>query len=663
MKRYYEVIQEECSDCGICCLASIIRYYGGDISLESLRFYTETSSNGTNAYELIKCARMFGLNGYGERIKILENINLPVIAHLKLENDFYHFVVVYKIKNNFVYIMDPAVGLKKIQLSSFYKMYTGNILHFKQVRDIPVYNKSTFIKDKLLSEIKINKKHYIFLLIISILILILTMINNLEIELLNISFKYVFVLLFVIIFNEFLNLLRNIIMLNKSIDFNNKMINNFVSHIFKLPLNYLKLKQKGEISTRFNELNDLSNNVISFSLEIIFCFILCVFTIFTLIFFSLNLIFTILFFTLLYVIFNIKVYKKLVREIRYSINLEENYNSKILDYISNFDTIKHLNIYNYFINNINLNLYQKNNITKSLNKKIYLFSMINNILFSIFLLFVFVYLLNSNYDISKSLVIITLINFYISNIKRIIDFYPTFILFKAYIIKNSEFLSFEIKEKNRFVNAFSKISIKNLSYKINNFYILNKINYEIECSDKIFVKGPSGIGKSTLMKILNNEIKRYSGNILLNGNDIRNYELSNLVTYVSQNESLFEDTLYNNLCLGFDIKDENINLVINICRLNKLKVDLNSTLINNDILSGGEKNRVILARSLLHSKNIIILDEVLKEVDYKLEVDIIRDILKYFSEKTVIYISHKDVGYLFNNVLTLGKEKDYGVRK
>ena len=663
MKRYYEVIQEECSDCGICCLASIIKYFGGNVSLESLRFYTETSNNGTNAYEIIKCARMYGLDGYGERIKNIENIKLPVIAHLKLENDFYHFVVIYKVKNDFIYIMDPSVGFKKIHLTYFYKIFTGNVLKFKQLREIPVYNKSTFIKDKLLSEIKTNKKQYIFLLLINILILILVMINNLEVELLNENLNYVFVLLLVIIFNEFLKFSKNVIVLNKSICFNNNIINNFVSHVFKLPLNYLKLKQKGEISTRFNELNDLSNNIINFSLEIVFCFILCVFTIFMLIFFSLNLIFTILIFTLIYIIFNMKVYKKLVREIRYSINLEENYNSKILDYISNFDTIKHLCIYDYFINNINLNLYQKNNITKSLNKKIYLFSSINNILFSIILLFVFVYLLSNSYSLSRSLVIITLINFYLTNLKTLIDFYPTFILFKAYTNKNSEFLSFEIKENNKFVNTFSKISIKNLSYNINNFYILKNINYEINCGDKIFVKGPSGIGKSTLMKILNNEIKRYRGNILLNGNDIRNYDLSNLVTYVSQNESLFEDTLYNNLCLGIDIKEEDINRVISVCRLNKLKLELHSAIINNDILSGGERNRVILARSLLHSKNIIILDEVLKEVDYDLEVDIIKDVLKYFSKKTIIYISHKDVGYLFKKVLTLGKENDYGVRK
>ena len=56
MNKKLEVIQEECSDCGICCLASIIKYYGGNVSLENLRYFTETNNYGTNAYELIICA-------------------------------------------------------------------------------------------------------------------------------------------------------------------------------------------------------------------------------------------------------------------------------------------------------------------------------------------------------------------------------------------------------------------------------------------------------------------------------------------------------------------------------------------------------------------------------------------------------------------------------
>ena len=663
MNKKVEVIQEECSDCGICCLASIIKYYGANVSLESLRYFTETNNYGTNAYELINCAKRFGFDGYGEKCEKIANMNFPAIAHLKLENDFFHFVVIYKIKNDFIYIMDPSYGNKKMKLEEFYKIFTGNILRFNQIQEIPKYNKCNFIKQNLIEVLKTNKNIFYILFFINLIILLFTMINNLQIEILNKNNKYIFLLLLLSIVNNLLIYFKSILISRLVIKFNNNLITKFVIHIFKLPLKYLKLKQKGEISTRFNELNDISNNFINLLFDIIFTIILIIFTIILFIIISFKLIYFIIIFTIIYLIFNIKIYQKIVNEVRYSINLEETYNSKIIDYISNFDTIKHLGVYKYFTNNINFNLENKNKVNFILNKKIYIFNMFNNILVCFFLIFIFLFLLNNNYELSKSLVIFTLINFYINCIKNIIDYYPMIILFKAYIKKSDEFLSLKIDSKLNYVSNFSKLIIKKLSYKINNQNIINNINYEICYKDKIFVKGPSGVGKSTLMKILNNEIQKYRGNVSLDNEDIRKFDLTNLITYVSQDETLFDDTLYNNLCLGINVSEESLNLVVRICRLDKINLEMNSNLVNNSILSGGEKNRIILARSLLHSKNVIILDEVLKEVDYKLEIEIIKDILSFYNDKTILYISHKNVGFLFNKVLTFRKEKVYGVRK
>ena len=73
MKKTYEIIQEETSDCGICCLASIIKYYGGYIPLETLRINTNTDINGCNAFELISCAKKYGFNSFGKKIDKIEN--------------------------------------------------------------------------------------------------------------------------------------------------------------------------------------------------------------------------------------------------------------------------------------------------------------------------------------------------------------------------------------------------------------------------------------------------------------------------------------------------------------------------------------------------------------------------------------------------------------
>ena len=368
MNKKLEVIQEECSDCGICCLASIIKYYGGNVSLESLRYFTETNNYGTNAYELINCAKRFGLDGYGEKVKKIDDINFPVIAHLKLENDFYHFIVIYKIKNDFVYVMDPSYGNKKMKLEEFYNIFTGNILKFNQVQEIPKYNKSNFIKKSLIEELKNNKNIFSLLFLISLMILFFTMINNLEIQILSKNNKYIFLLLLFVIINNFLIYFKSIIIAKLIKLFNNNLLNKFVIHIFKLPLNYLKLKQKGEISTRFNELNEISNSFINLLFYVFFTLILIIFTIILFVIISFNLLYFIIIFTTIYLVFNIKVYKKIVNEVRYSINLEETYNSKIIDYISNFVTIKHLGIYNYFTSNINSNLEIKNKVSFILNK-------------------------------------------------------------------------------------------------------------------------------------------------------------------------------------------------------------------------------------------------------------------------------------------------------
>lgn len=660
MNKNLEIIQEECSDCGICSLASIINYYGGHISLETLRFNTNTSSNGTNAYELINCAKKYGFNSYGKTVEKIENIKTPFIAHLRLENDFYHFVVVYKVRDNNLLIMDPAIGFKKIKLIDFNKLFTGVILCFSPISTIPRFKENKFIIKKLLDEIKTNKNNYIIILIISFITLILTTIINLQVDLLSINKNIIYYFLLIIFINELFILIRSNLLINNSIKFNTKIIKEFIIHIFKLPSNYLKLKTNGEIVTRFNELNELSINIFNIVINILFNVLLCIIIGFIIFFKTPKLIYIIFLYSLLYILFNLKVYKKLIKEIRYSISLEEDYNSNIVDYIANINTIKNLNIYNYFINNVNNNLFNKNNINKSINKKIFRVNFINNLFINILTLLVLYFILKNNYNLNNSLLIFMLFNFYLSNIKGIIDYYPTIILYKSIIKKNSDFLSFERPKLPLIPNKFNFIQVKNLNYFINGNKILDNINLNIMNKDKIFINGPSGIGKSTLMKILNKEIINYKGLILKDNINIKEYNLSNLITYTHQDESLFNDTIYNNILLGENIEKCELDKVLRICRINDIniikEIGLNSLIINNSCVSGGEKNRIILARSLIHSKKILILDEVLKEVDKDLEVNIIKDIINEYKDKTIIYISHKNVGFLFNKVLTLGKE-------
>ncbi len=138
MNRSIIVKQRDIRDCGICSLESIIKYHGGYIPLETLRLETKTNKNGTTALNLINTAKKIGFDAYGIKTKDLDNnMNLPAIAHIVTEKGLNHFVVIYKITNKSVYIMDPAKGYIKEDIDEFKNKWSNVILLFKPYKKIP----------------------------------------------------------------------------------------------------------------------------------------------------------------------------------------------------------------------------------------------------------------------------------------------------------------------------------------------------------------------------------------------------------------------------------------------------------------------------------------------------------------------------------------------
>ena len=166
----------------------------------------------------------------------------------------------------------------------------------------------------------------------------------------------------------------------------------------------------------------------------------------------------------------------------------------------------------------------------------------------------------------------------------------------------------------------------------------------------ILIYGTSGIGKSTILKILLKYIDDYEGNIYLdqiNIKDINSNIISSNFTYVSQNSYICNDTLKNNIIYDRNISEEDYEEIIHLCSLDNLrnsKIERNNFMIedNGFNISGGEKQKIILARSLLKNSNYLILDEALSEVDVYEEIDIIKKILDKYKDKTIIYVTHKD---------------------
>ena len=244
-----------------------------------------------------------------------------------------------------------------------------------------------------------------------------------------------------------------------------------------------------------------------------------------------------------------------------------------------------------------------------------------------------------------------------------------FILFNSILIYFNEpiknILNFDhdliyLKNVYRRINDLIIISSKSDlydNYKVTGDIIIDNLNYKdvvinlkIPYKTKMLIYGDSGIGKSTLIKILLKYINDYEGKILINNiniKDISSNSIMNSFVYVSQNEFLFNDTIKNNIVMNRDISEYEYNDVINICNLNKFvdsKEIRNDFIIEDDVfnISGGERQKIILARAILNSFEFLVLDEALSEVSIEEEKLIINALMQKYKDKTIIYISHKE---------------------
>ena len=261
----------------------------------------------------------------------------------------------------------------------------------------------------------------------------------------------------------------------------------------------------------------------------------------------------------------------------------------------------------------------------------------------------------------------SLIYYFTEPLKSILELEPNINYLKNIYRRINDLLLVSTEESIKTDKIISgNIIFKNLSYMINDKELFNNVSFKIKYGSKFLIHGNSGNGKSTIIKILLKYLNDYKGNIYIDNKNIKDIDsniISNSMTYVSQNNFILNDTLKNNIIYGRKVNDEEYERVIHICNLDTLR---NSNKLRNNMIieedgfniSGGERQKIILARSILKDSEFIILDEALSEVGIEEEKEIIKKLFKYFKEKTIIYISHKqEIIDLFNEKYKLERSK------
>ena len=663
--------QHGIKDCGVTCLYNIIKYYNGNISMSKLRKLTKTNENGTNVYNIVNASNSLGLKAEAYRCEFndLSNVKLPIIAHIKLDNKYDHFVILEKINNKKIIVQDPIRGKVVYDEISFKKEWTGSIITFDKMNNL-VKEKQNDAFINLKSYIFLYKKILLFFLILTILTSLFSLLNSFYLSsLYNQKNNYHIVLFLFLLFSIFkiiTDYIRNSIVFDFDNNFDSKLTNNIYKKILSLPLKYHHSRPVGDIMSRINDLSSIKEfiNFVSFSLITDFFFVIGIFII---IFFINKLLFLLLIifaltYMFVYLLFQDKIYSMslMLKEINSEVN------SYLIESILGIDTIKNFNIEK----ERKLRFKSKyNNLLKlnvKYNKFILSIELFQNFIMTIsnvFILFVGIKLVNKGLLLFSNLIIINslLIYFFIS-LKNIIYFDRILIDSKNSYNRLEDLLDEEEDNNNKSnFNFNNNIEFKNVAYSYDSYNIFENLSFNIDKGDFVFVKGDSGVGKSTLFKILTKQINDYKGKVIVDNTNIKNLsvnDIRNNICFVSQNEIIFTDTILNNITLFKEATKKELEKVIRITGIDKFLKEKNISLNflleeNGHNISGGERQRILLARALLQNKKILILDETTNGIDTLSEENIVRKVKEEY-DVTLILISHRyDNLKLFNRVFEI----------
>ncbi|MBQ9019286.1 MAG: ATP-binding cassette domain-containing protein [Bacilli bacterium] len=669
------VLQDGIKDCGICSLLSIIRFYGGEVPKEYLREITHTTKEGVSLYNLLEGAKYLGFDAIG-LTGTLENIdvnNLPCIVHFIVNKNYKHFVVLYEInkKKKTVTLMDPAKGKKNISFQEFNLLSSNSYLFLKPIKKLPIMLKKNIIYKKILETLKSNKKLLLMIILLTSSYFIINLITSFHFKYIieyainyNIS-NNILIITYLIFFLYLLkncnSFIRNILLNKWTAIFDLETTSITYKQLLLLPYLYYKNRTCGEVISRFKDLNTVRIYITNF-----FCIIstdLITIIIFFIVLEKYNKILTLILLIPLLILFLFTIFvnknkKKIIPKLSIS---NDKVNSYIIEGISNVDTIKGFHLEKRMIDKFKITYKNLLKLFYKYNNLLEIYNFIKNNINDIFLVLIYgigsYQVVTSKTTLSNLIIYQTFFNYFINCFYQIISVIEEYNSYKIALDRVEEI--FMIHKDNFNNNYFyssykldGNITINNLNYKVGSKYLFKDLNLKIKKGEKILLSGESGSGKSTLLKMLLRYIEVDFNHIKISDIDINHYHLENIrsnITYVTNSEYLFNDTIKNNILLYKECEEEKFKKICNICSVNdiiKNNITGYDTMIeeNGFNFSNGERQRIILARSILRNSNIYIFDEAFSGIDILKEKKILTSIFDYLKDKTIIVISHR-----FNN--------------
>lgn len=685
-KKYPFVKQEALKDCGVACLSMIIQYYRGYMKMDLLRDLTKTNKQGVNAYHLIRAATEIGFEASGVKATLdqlnKDNLVLPCIANVTIDGKYKHYIVIYKIDyhQKRMMIADPAVGIKTITFREFNQIWNQVLLILYPIKSLPQnqHHSITRFTIKLLLG---HKKIMINIIILSLFVTGFTIASSFFLQWMlgsinwhnpEVQMTWIFIIFMTIyvlkIVSEFM---RNklLIYLNLKIDLLLTM--DTFKNIVALPYHYYRNRTTGEILSRVFDLGTIRQMISKFALAL---FIDGLLTTIALIFLyninqTLCLLAIIIFMLYILIIYMFK------QSFTYYINaVQQNkatVSSSLIETINGFETLKGLNISKQFLSQMEDKYHKLLKIIFKFDHLCNLQYLVKELVGSLGLVIIMtmgtLFVIRGQMTIGNLLTFNALLFYFLEPVRSLVDLDTNIKEAKSALDRILDLKSSEQELGITNPHLKGSLVIKNLTYGYQEgVNLLDNISFKIKSGEKAMITGSSGSGKSTIFKLLKKYYPVSRQMIYFDDIDINDLKMDSLnqsITYVAQNEILFNDTLLNNIKLNRSFSQSKLMNILKICRI--------EAIIKNDPagyhllieengfnLSGGEGQRIVLARSLVKNSSIILLDERMSQMDVNLERQILKDLFKYYPQKTIILISHRlDNLDLFNHLIEINDGK------
>ncbi len=675
LRRYAFVRQDDQSACGAAALATIALHYRRPLGLQQRHRLAGIDRVGTNLLDLLQAAEALGFSAKAVKgpFEALAGVPLPAVAHVKTEEGLGHFVVLYRVRRDSVVVADPGCGIQRLSRDAFCRLWMGDLLlvvpELKMSPagpgDAPVSPwrrflgllgshtpvlVEAFICALLMTVLGISTSYFIQHLVDSLLV-------RGEGRLLN---ALGIGMVLIVAFRTLFGLLRQYLLAHVGRKVDLTLIAGYARHLLRLPLNFFEMRQVGEIHSRLNDAVKVRDAISSTTMTAVVDGVVVVLMLAVLWLYDVPLALVATAFVPVMLVCMAAHHPATRRCSREVMEKAAQFSAHLIEGISGVEAVKAFGAERARMEEGEMRLARVMQPRFSLAKLGISMDASGTFVTGIAGIAILWYgghrVIGGVLTIGQLMFFYTLLGYLLEPLGRLasvnLQLQDALVAVdRLYQIMDLESEPLGEEKKATFRGVREAIELREVSFKYGcRANVLEKVDLRIPAAKVVAIVGESGSGKSTLLKLLTRFYDPTGGRILIDGVDLRDFDLASLrarVGSVSQEPFIFNGTVRENIALarpGAPL--EGIIQAARSAGLDEFIAGLPEryeTVIGERgaNLSGGQRQRLAIARALLKGPEILIFDEATSHLDTATERVILENLKTALAGKTVILVAHR----------------------